>query len=83
MKYPNVTAALYDDEYQLNFDCVGVETCRFALCSIMPPTGDEECVSREYGACRCIPAQTAALEALRKKIGQTLKDLKEQEEVND
>ena len=80
MKYPNVSASLYDNEFQVNYDCVGVETCRFALCPIMPPTGDDECVMKEYGSCRCIHAQMASLYALHKEIGATLKNLKEQEE---
>lgn len=74
-KTANVNASLYDGDFQVGFDCVGVEVCRFALCSEMPPTGDEECFFREYGSCRFEAAQYAALETLRNRITREMKKL--------
>jgi hypothetical protein len=71
-KSANINATLYDGEWQVNYDCVGVGTCRYALCSIMPPSGDEECAYREYGACRCLPAQYAALGAFKNRAAREL-----------
>jgi hypothetical protein len=76
-KTANINANLYDGEFQLGFDCVGVENCRFALCPLMPPTGDEDCTYREHGSCRDTSAQQAALEALKKRI---VKELKQRED---
>lgn len=72
-KTANVSASFYDGDFQIAFDCVGVDKCRFALCSEMPPDGSEECFFREYGSCKCPPAQYVALEALRNRITKELK----------
>ena len=74
-KNPNVCATIYEGRFDTNFDCPGVEVCKFALCQEMPPTGDEECCFREYGSCRRPVAQHAALDELRKKITRELKKL--------
>lgn len=76
-KTANINANLYDGDFQLGYDCVGVVTCRFGLCYVMPPSGDEECIFREYGSCTCQPAQQEALEALRKRIDAELKQMRE------
>jgi hypothetical protein len=75
----NINATLYDGEFQVGYDCVGVEICRFALCEIMPPTGDNECAFRAYGSCKNPPAQQTALEALRNKITRELKKFEDNE----
>ena len=79
-KTANVSVNLYDGEFQLIFDCGGVEACRYALCSMMPPDGSEECIYREYGSCVNPPAQCAALETLRNRLAKEMK--KRSEEAN-
>jgi hypothetical protein len=73
----NVYATIYEGSFDVNFDCVGVMVCRFALCHCMPPTEDDECTFRECGSCRSKVAQQAALEALRKRITKELKQIEE------
>lgn len=72
-KSANINATLYDGDFQLGFDCVGVEVCRFALCSFMPPTADEECFFLEHGSCKHPQAQHAALDAFCSRIKRELK----------
>ena len=72
-KCANIGAHLYDGEFQINFDCVGVAACRYALCPVMPPDGSEECTFQQYGACRNPFAQCAAIEALKKRLAKELK----------
>jgi hypothetical protein len=74
----NIFASLYDGQFDVGFDCVGVETCRFALCSEMPPDGSEECFYRDHGSCRLSAAQYAALELLLKRIKGKMKELDEE-----
>jgi hypothetical protein len=77
-KTANIGATFYEGDFQLSFDCVGVEVCRFALCPVMPPDGSDECTYREYGSCRCQHAKYAALESLRNRITKELKQLEEE-----
>lgn len=79
-KTPNVCANLYEGDFMINFDCVGVEMCRFALCHIMPPDGSEECTHYDHGSCICQAAKYAGLELLRNRL---TKELKQIEERND
>ena len=79
-KTANVCANIYEGKFQINFDCVGVGMCRFALCPVMPPDGSEECGYREYGACLCHHAKSAALESLIKRLRQELKNTEALEE---
>jgi len=74
-KTANICANIYEGEFMLNFDCVGVKMCRFALCSMMPPDGSEECAYREHGSCLCPHAKSAALESLKNRITKELKQL--------
>ena len=76
-KTANICANIYESEFQLSFDCVGVEACRFALCPMMPPDGSEECTYREHGSCLCPHAKYAALEALGNRIKKELKQIEE------
>jgi hypothetical protein len=76
-KTANICANIYEGKFQLSFDCVGVETCRFALCSMMPPDGSEECTYRDCGSCICPHAKYAALESLRNKLTKELKYIEE------
>lgn len=77
----NVGASFYDAELSLDFDCVGVEVCKFALCSEMPPDGSEECFFRRYGSCTSAPAQYAAIERLRDRLTKELKERREEEAI--
>jgi len=72
-KAANINVSLYDGEFCVAFDCVGVMVCRFALCSVMPPDGNEECTYREYGSCRGPIAQQTALNDFLNKIKKELK----------
>ena len=76
-KTANICANMYEGEFQLSFDCVGVDVCRFALCPVMPPDGREECTYREHGSCLCPHAKYAALESLRNRLTKELKQLEE------
>jgi len=76
-KTPGVDASLYEGHLDLSYNCVGVEACRYALCSMMPPDGSEECTYREHGSCLCPHAKHAALEALSHKIKKEMKQIEE------
>lgn len=73
----NVCANVYEGEFQLNFDCVGVTMCRFALCHVMPPDGSEDCAYRDYGSCMLPHAKHAAITSLRARLAKELKQLEE------
>ena len=73
----NICATIYDGNFDVLFDCSGVEKCRFALCPVMPPSGEEECVYSEYGSCRSAWANVAALELLSSRIKKRLKQYTE------
>jgi hypothetical protein len=67
-KTTNILAQIYEGNFELSFDCMGVDVCRFALCEIMPPTPTAECCYREHGSCICPQSQSVALGALLNKI---------------
>jgi hypothetical protein len=77
--HAHICAGIYEGEFQLGFDCAGVETCKFALCHVMPPDGSEECTYNQC-ACRNPHSQIAALEALKNAINKELKKLDEENE---
>lgn len=79
-KSANVCATLYEGKFDINYDCVGVTVCRFAMCSEMPIDGSEECFFWEYGACRRPAAQQTTLEMLISKLSRYLKQLQEDAE---
>lgn len=76
-KTANICANIYEGEFLISFECVGVDACRFALCPVMPPDGSEECTYRDCGSCICPQAKDAALESLRNRITKELKQLRE------
>lgn len=76
-KTANVCANIYEGEFQLSFDCVEVEKCRFALCQVMPPDGSEGCVYREHGTCLSSSAKYAGLSAMRARLTREMKILDE------
>jgi hypothetical protein len=75
-KTASVCVSLYDGNFEMGFDCVGVESCRFALCSVMPPDGTEDCAYNS-GACRSINAQIAAANNLKSMITKKMNKLTE------
>ena len=79
-KTPHINATIYDGDFQLIFECVGETSCRFALCSLMPPDGSDNCCFLEYGSCRCPAAQMAAIESLMTRMKKELKQLAEVQE---
>lgn len=78
-KLPNVSASLYQGELQLIFDCVGVETCKHALCPVMPPDGSETCFFAEYGSCSCPSAKYEAMKRLRDLLAKEMVEAAAQE----
>ena len=76
-KTANVYASLYGGEFQIGFDCPGVETCRYALCQVMPPDGSEECTYRNHGSCVSPAAQSAAVKMLRNRLTKEMKSLED------
>ena len=80
-KTANVCVNIYEGEFQLNFDCVGEQLCRYTLCHVMPPDDSEECTFREHGSCLCKAAKYAAIEHLMKKLSKELKQMAEELEV--
>jgi hypothetical protein len=78
-KTANICANIYEGEFILSFDCVGVQTCRFALCSVMPPDGSEKCTYYDYGSCLCPHAKYVALETLRNRISKEMKQYEDKE----
>ena len=68
---PQICATIYDGQFDVSFDCPVL--CAFAICSIMPPDGSEECCYRQNGTCRRILAQIVAIEELRRLLGHELR----------
>lgn len=73
----NVHASIYFKDFDFGFECSGAQTCRFALCAIMPPTGEDECAHQYCGSCKNPVAQYAALESLGKRIKKHLKEMED------
>lgn len=71
----NSSVVLYDGD--ATYECPGAEKCKFCLCEIMPPSEDSVCCFVEYGRCRNLAAQIAALELLKKRISAELADKKD------
>lgn len=69
----NVNCGLYDGEWQACFDCVGEERCKRALFYTDPPQADDEGVKKQRGGCFHPVMCRAALEALRDRITEELK----------
>lgn len=71
----NVTVSLYDRKLDISYDCSGATTCKFALWEEMPIDDDEHCGFRQYGSCRSPSAQIAAIESLKRRLLQRIKDI--------
>lgn len=76
-KTANICANIYEGVFQVDFDCVGADMCRYVICHLMPPDGSEECAYREHGTCLNPHAKAAALEVLGRKIKKELKGLED------
>lgn len=76
-KTTNINAGIYEGELHLDFACVGLDMCKFALCPVMPPTGDDECCYRDHGNCQSPVAKQVALETLVTRLKRELKKLEE------
>lgn len=77
----NICASVYEGEFTLDLSCVDVEKCRFALCSLMPPDGSEECTYREHGSCLSPDAKHAALDLLKNRLTRELRQLRDDLDV--
>ena len=78
-KLPNVSASMYQGQLQLDFDCVGVEACKFALCPVMPPDGSEACFFSEHSSCSCPGAKFEAMKGLRDRLAKEMVEAAAQE----
>jgi len=76
-KTANVCATIYEGKFDINFDCVGVLDCRYALCHAMPPDGNDPCCYHDYGTCISPHAKLAAIESLRNRLSKEKKDIEE------
>jgi hypothetical protein len=74
IKEANVNAGLYEGEWQVCFDCVGTSKCAHARFYTEPPDPDAECAFARHGGCTHAPARKAALEQLRERITEELKE---------
>ena len=73
-KSANVVATIYEGKYDISFDCIGVEQCKYALCAIMPPTGYDPCVYLD-GVCECYDSKKESLGKLMDKLKKSIKEL--------
>ena len=74
----NISINLYDGAFDAAFDCSGAITCKYALWELMPIDDDEHCAHRYCGSCRSSDAQIAALNRVRRRIGQEISKLSKQ-----
>jgi len=72
-----VCAVTYSGGFDLNFDCVGVTECKFALCCQVPVTGDDPCFFCECGECISPHAKLAAIEKLKTKLSAEAKKIED------
>lgn len=78
-KHPNISASLYDSDFNTVFECVGETVCRHALCSTTLPTEEDRCFFHDH-ECSCPLAWLDALIALRKRLTKEINAAKEIEE---
>ena len=72
----NVTIALYGDDWQASYDCIGANDCAHVRYHVEPPDPDDECAFLRYGGtCTCGMAQKAALEQIRDRTTVELGEL--------
>ncbi len=76
-KTANVFANIYEGHFDVNFDCVGVTVCRFALCFTMPPEDGDKCHYNDCGSCVSPHSKQASLGSLKNRISKELKLIEE------
>jgi len=74
IKMANINIGLYDGEFQACYECVGEDRCKLAMFFTDPPAADDECAKKHQGGSCLHPLMIRpALEALRDKITEELK----------
>jgi len=76
-KTANACATIYEGNFDINFDCVGVTLCKYAMCMIMPPTGEDECAYKGSGECISPHAKLGAIDLLMNRLSKEKKDIEE------
>lgn len=71
----NINASVYGRTFDISFDCSGAKNCKFAIWEVIPIDDDEHCAFRQYGSCRKAAAQIEAIEALKRRLSQRIKDI--------
>lgn len=72
-KAANVSAMVYDGEFSVSYDCVGENQCSLAIFFCDPHNDDDECTKKRGLQCAHPRAVRSALEILRDKISDELK----------
>lgn len=75
----NINAFIGHGELDLTYECGGVMQCKYALCTEMPPTGEEDCFDYHYGACDNQLVREVGLKALRDRLTRELRRIAEGE----
>lgn len=76
---PNVTASMYDGEFQLIVECPPSGRCRLTRFYMDPPEDDSECIYARPGqGCACPASHAAAIKELRKKLDADLQRITEE-----
>jgi len=77
----NVNISLYDGEFNVTVECVGVKQCAFASCSLMPPNDDEDCYYSEYGSCKLPAVHRTELDNIQGMINEMIVQYDDEEET--
>lgn len=72
----NISANLYDGSLDIGYDCSGARKCKYALYAEMPIDDDEHCNFRWCGSCRRNFAKAEAIERLKRRLSDRLKEIK-------
>ena len=70
----NICITLYDNDFDISFDCSGALKCKYSFGELMPPEDDEGCAYRQHGSCRYFEAQKAAMESVKRRLAQQIKN---------
>ena len=81
---PNVTASVYEGEFQLIVECPPSGRCKRARFFTDPPEDGDTCTyTNGCQGCACPATQADAAEALRNRLNKKLKELDGEAELND
>lgn len=72
---PDTNISYYEGKYSFDFSCVGETKCNYALCCVMPPTGEDNCMHKQYGNCKSKTVQLQVINVIRKKLSTVAKSL--------